>query len=592
MDKQNIPGYAGFKSMTDRDYEILFPFTEDQKPLLNILYHLTVEIKLKFLENHHGIPTSPSKFEWLKQAQTIQSKHEEVIEGLSFLKKLEEGEELNYFIDWCQVSKHSIHGTDVNDAIYVVSTAKYSGIEKEDQNKYFRICITPKAKTKEGVLKLANQGVMPHKFVMTKSDKIEVWYLQNPNELDTTQNWVSSIPRGSKRAFEDWKDIWSEAQDLINDYSETETSRLFLSQPYWLENAFRNYIARFQCPVTLGTPMLFRTMDSKVMYVPEESTFYLYTEHSKLKAMFNMSSLTAREAEVVLAWLNCYLCECNRSLPDDKAVYQKELNGIDMYLHKSMDIIRDETVGVKVNSITKRVDISNEQYLRFVVFKDCPSIIVSLYSVDSNKPIEAVTLSKDSYANKVLPNMVKLAIDKVAVIEKFTYTDEEKIMRDIYFRLTDNNLRIDKDTGLMLRYSTDNQIFVEASESNKSKHSILLSEFKNLHKFDQDTTEKLRDWFFKSELDRIDSKLDGVMYEVETHKYGTLAEGSTIKNEYIQVQVVPKPTDDMYRKEGLRAVVSKGATVHQFVIVNDIEIWYLQKPSSTAVTDWVTNILS
>lgn len=165
-------------------------------------------------------------------------------------------------------------------------------------------------------------------------------------------------------------------------------------------------------------------------------------------------------------------------------------------------------------------------------------------------------------------------------------------MRDIYFRLTDNNLRIDKDTGLMLRYSTDNQIFVEASESNKSKHSILLSEFKNLHKFDQDTTEKLRDWFFKSELDKIEPKLDGVMYEVETHKYGTLAEGSTIKNEYIQVQVIPKPTDDMYRKEGLRAVVSKGATVHQFVIVNDTEIWYLQKPSSTAVTDWVTNILS
>lgn len=592
MDKQNIPGYAGFKSMTDRDYEILFPFTEDQKPLLNILYHLTVELKLKFLENHHGIPTSPSKFEWLKQAQTIQSKHEEVIEGLSFLKKLEEGEELNYFIDWCQVSKHSIHDTDVDDAIYVVSTAKYSGIEKEDKNKYFRICIMPKAKTKDGVLKLANQGFMPRKFVMTKSDKVAVWYLQNPNELDMTQNWVNGLSRSNKKAFEDWKDIWEAAQDLINDYSEKETSWLFLNQPYWLENAFNNYIARFQCPATLGESLQLPTMDSKVIYVPDECTFYLHTEHSKLKAMFNMSALTAREAEVVLGWLNCYLCECNRSSPDDKVAYQKELNDIDLYLQKSMDIIRDETIGVKVNSITKRVDVSNGQYLRFVIFRHCPSIVVSLYSVDSDKPIEAVTLSKDVYANKVLPNMIKLAIDKVAVTEKFTYTDEEKVLRDIYFCLTDSNLRIDRDTGLMIRYSTDKDVFVTKSESSKSQNSILLSEFNNLHKFDSDTTEKLRDWFFKSEEGRVDPKLDGVLYEVKIHKRRPLDEKSAIKNEYIQIQVIPKPTEDTYRKDGLKAVISKGATTHQFAIVNDTEIWYLQKPNSTAVTDWVANILS
>lgn len=398
-----------------------YEFTQEQKELRDIYYALTNGVNFLYTKmNNTGKMNYRGAYK--SDSEHILAKHLLLVEQFEKLRQLEPSEETNYFIDWCHTRHHILFHATLADSSYEVKTSKFGTLDKNDESlakhTYTRVEVIPKTSSKEGDAFLAQQGVIPRYFVI-RDDK-EVWYLKDTDGADRQSEWVNSIAHGQTRRVLEYFELISSAKQLIRLSFKMISGSKLLVDPIYDRQQFRNYVARFQKANSLNMTDYYRDTESSIVYMFATDTFQLTTEHSTMEYKFDFGALTGREAIIAMAWFQQWAKECDVHGPQqDPKKFEEEQQEFKDAMTQVVALCKDENKGKGTDSgvggCVKEIDVSKDQYLRIVLFKDCTCMVVALYSNDSTKPLESVTLSpKVEYQFHKMPSMIKMALDKVA----------------------------------------------------------------------------------------------------------------------------------------------------------------------------------
>lgn len=398
-----------------------YEFTQEQKELRDIYYALTNGVNFLYTKmNNTGKMNYRGAYK--SDSEHILAKHLLLVEQFEKLRQLEPSEETNYFIDWCHTRHHILFHATLADSSYEVKTSKFGTLDKNDESlakhTYTRVEVIPKTSSKEGDAFLAQQGVTPRFFCI--KDNREVWYLCDADGVDRQKDWVNSLSHGLERPVLDYFELVANAKQLIRTSIKMLQGSEMLQQHEYARQLFRNYVARFQKANSLDMTDYYRDTESTIVYMYATDTFRLATEHSVIDYKFDFSSMSSREAIIVMAWFSQWTKECNvHAEQQNKEKFDNEQKEFKEAMAQVVAICKDQSRGENVdkgeNSCVKEISVAKDQYLRLVMFKDCSCFVVSLYSNDSTKPLESVTLSpKVEYQFHKMPSMIKMALDKVA----------------------------------------------------------------------------------------------------------------------------------------------------------------------------------
>lgn len=404
----------------DQNKKETYEFTQEQKELRDIYYALTNGVNFLHTKvNNTGSMNYRGAYK--SDSENILAKHAMLLEQFKKLKKLEPSEETNYFIDWCHTKHHLLFHASLADARYEVKTTKYKTLDKNDESlanhTYWRVEITPTTSSKEGDAFLLQQGVTPRYFVIR--DDTEVWYIIDADGTDRQKDWVNSIAHGQTRHVLEYFELVSGAKQLLRTSIKYMAGSKLLEDPVYARQQFRNYVARFQKANSLNMTDYYRDTESSIVYMFATDTFRLTTEHSTMEYKFDFGAMTSREAIIAMAWFNQWSGECDVHGPQqDPKKFEEEQQEFKDAMTQVVALCKDTNKGKGtdngVGGCVKEIDVSKDQYLRIVLFKDCTCMVVALYSNDSTKPLESVTLSpKVEYQFHKMPSMIKMALDKV-----------------------------------------------------------------------------------------------------------------------------------------------------------------------------------